>query len=114
MVNISLVSDISTGTQLAFKFVDLEYPEKEYQEFKIGIKGQGPIVVPSLGLESYESGVIILDGLIPETVYEVVGQAKCQEVWSDVRGSAFITQVKPPNFFGDSKPVDRFRGGVVV
>jgi hypothetical protein len=113
MINICLVSDLSTGTQLALKIVDLEYPEKEYQEIKIGIKNKKLINIPILKSNKSKSDVIIIDNLTPETVYEIVAKVKYNDEWQDVQQCAFITQVKRPNYYGNNKPFERFRGGAL-
>jgi len=113
MINIWLVNGLSTGTQLAFKIRDLEHQEKEYQGFRIGIKNDILIDIPVLGSELSESGMIIINNLTPEKVYEITAQAKYNNVWQDVQQCAFITQVKPPNAHGGDKPVSRFVGGAL-
>ncbi|MDP4158376.1 MAG: hypothetical protein Q8911_01245 [Bacillota bacterium] len=110
MINICLVSDLSNGTQLAFKLLDLDYPEKEYQAVEIGLKGSEFIDVPIEGLDIFESGIAVIDGLTPEKVYQVGARAKHNDAWTNVPESAFITQIKRPNIHGTEKPCERFMG----
>jgi len=113
MINICLISNYSNGTQLAFKLLDLDYPEKDYQEFQLGIKDSTLINIPINGIDLFESATIIIDNLIPETIYEIVGKVKYNNFWQNIQGCAFITQVKPPNYYGNNKPVKRFMGGAL-
>ena len=113
MVNICMVSDLSTGTQLALKIIELEYTEKDYQEFQLSIEGNDPTSIPISGTDLHESSLTIFDGLTPERVYKITGRTKCNDDWTDISGVAFITQIKPPNYMGTSKPVVRFMGGAM-
>lgn len=107
------MSDHSTGTQLALKIIDLEYPEKEYTGFQVGIENISLIDIPLKGSQLPETAEIIIDNLIPETVYKIRARVRHTDTWSEVAGVAFITQVKPPNLHGGNKPVDRFVGGAM-
>ena len=113
MINICLVSDSSNGAQLAFKLLDLDYPEKEYQAFELGVKGQDYTDIPVMGTDLLESGVVIIDNLIPESVYEIVGRVKYNNIWTDISQCAFITQANRHKTRGNPKPCIRFKGGAL-
>lgn len=105
-------------TQLAFFIRELEFPESEYQEFKIGLRGAEDdftfvdIQVDFTNDQSHETRIVIFNELKPMTVYEVTGKVLYKNEWQIASGGCkYITQ---PNYNTPFPPNGLHMGGVII
>jgi hypothetical protein len=81
----------SSSTQLGIYICELEHQEKEYEQFRIRIKDNDWLLLPVLGLDTYESCTGIFYDLKPFGIYEIEGEVKYQGNWISVHGASFCT-----------------------
>ena len=103
-MEVTRMASLCSETQLAFFIRELEFPESEYQEFKIGLRGAEDnftfvdIQVDFTNDQSHETRLVIFNNLEPMTVYEVTGEVLINNEWQTALGGCnYITQPNQNN-----------------